>query len=171
MDEKDVREAAAMLLREAIETNHLICRATLGGAPFIRVQKSYLEETSLRACQLLLQEEKICSILKTHAFELFEPTALGMTILMTFQQAKDILEAELAGEPYVFVIHSPDGEFVQCGSRAHNQDDRERVLFLNALADMRSHGSIKIAYESEEAIVYAPTESKKPPTRLLTVAA
>lgn len=160
-----LEEAASELLAEAGKAGNLLLRMHDDEGEFVKAKRAYAEPTVrslyMQAFYFLLEQGQISSILKNREMEVYELTAVGHAARNTASQVKAQLIAEIQKAGQAFKIHSLNGDFVQCGPWAHDSMEHERIMFLEALCDLLSHGVIQVIAESKEISRYemAPVSS------------
>lgn len=159
MEMIQLEEAASELLAEAAKTGNLIMRMRDEGGEFVKAKRPYMEPPQVRATYLqallvLIEQGQINPVLKNRELEVFEITPAGRASRSTMEQAKEHLIEEMRRSGGAFKVHSIRGDYVQCGSRAHDSIENERILFLEALCDLLSHGVIQVVSETREISRY-----------------
>jgi hypothetical protein len=153
-----IENAQDELLREAKKAGNQICKLRQGDTFFVKARRSYShpEDTRIlyaQAFDALQCEGKFKLIVKNSDLELYEVIGRDGNVTSIAHAQELLLDAaEQSGQ--VFKVHSANGEYVQIGTRAINEIDDERIIFLKALAELMRHGHIRFLSDSKEVARY-----------------
>jgi hypothetical protein len=155
------------LLRQAVCAGNEIFKVKDESGDFVKVRrKGYshpeeVRELYMEAFDKLVAAGKLRRILENDTLELYE--VVEVTGHITTKRAARRALFELAQEyEHVYKIHSPRGEFVQCGQRVFNDVEEERILFLEVLVELTRAGYLRFVHDSSEVTHYAPSQPRFP---------
>ncbi len=149
MNSNRIEEATHELLREAQKSRNQLCKMKNGSGEFVRCRYSYVEPEELRTLYLaafnsLRLDGKLKKVLENDILEIYEVNGNDNGSGLSIQDAKATLIDGANRFGQLFKIHSPEGEFIQCGSKVYFEPDQDRILYLEALYELLHHGQVQV---------------------------
>jgi hypothetical protein len=152
----DLQTAKMELLLDASKNRNQIIKVEKADGAYVKGHSlpSEVRSKFIAALDSLLQEGALKPIFKNSEMEMFAVTAQAAE-LTTLSSARQRILQEFQDNKYVYKIHSPRGEFVQCAGENFEQFEYSRILFMRALHELLYSGKIDVVSDCREICTYA----------------
>jgi len=146
MMSNEFESAKDELIREAASVGNQMCKLKQGDNAFIKAKHGYSYPEALRlrflqAFDALVKEGRVKIVFTNAEMELGELTA-GRDSVLSVEDARSDILAEIKRSGSVYKIHGRHGEYVQLGSRAISEIEGERITYLKSLGQLIHTGEI-----------------------------